>query len=145
LGISDGDIPVMVRRYSSSDKRTNWFASLNTRDEHVFGITGTNYQWATRPRTNRAICWRKPLGCVGCWWNWAYLTTKLGSEGWILQFGALRCNQVTFDDFWICLGGEHIYIHIYIHTHVIYIYIYVLCISPQKEKKRSCWLKHCHY
>ena len=55
LGISDGDIPVMVRRNSNSDTRTNWFASLNTRDEHVFGITGTDYQWATRPRTNRAL------------------------------------------------------------------------------------------
>ena len=55
LGISDGDIPVMVRRNSNSDTRTNWFASLNTRDEHVFGITSTDYQWATRPRTNRAL------------------------------------------------------------------------------------------
>ena len=35
LGINDGDIPVMVRRYSSSDKRANWFASLNAKDEHV--------------------------------------------------------------------------------------------------------------
>ena len=52
LGISDGVIPVMVRRYSSPDKRTNWFASLNTRDEHVFGVAGTDYQWATRPRTS---------------------------------------------------------------------------------------------
>jgi len=55
LGISDGKIPVMVRRYSSSDNRANWFASLNARNEHVFGITGTDYKWATCPRTNRAL------------------------------------------------------------------------------------------
>ena len=61
----------MVRRYSSSDKRTNWFASLNTRDEHVFGITGTDYQWATRPRTNRALRKNPSFGGAGAykWWS----------------------------------------------------------------------------
>ena len=59
LGISDGEIPVMVRRHFSSDSRANWFASLNARNEHVFGITGTDYKWATCPRTNRTL-WRNP-------------------------------------------------------------------------------------
>ena len=53
LGISDGDIPVMVRRYSSSDRRASCFASLNARNEYVFGDTGTDYKWATCPRTQR--------------------------------------------------------------------------------------------
>jgi len=42
--ISDGDIAVLVRRYSSYDRRATWFASLNARDEHVLDITGTDYK-----------------------------------------------------------------------------------------------------
>ena len=41
-GISDGNILAAVRRYSIPDRRAIYFASLDARHEHVFGVTGTD-------------------------------------------------------------------------------------------------------